>query len=1711
MKKSVKGFIALVLAVIMVFGTAPLESLTGIDFGNLFRIETSASAAATVANPIFPIQLKDENDIVLVDPSLMEVNTYGGLVAFNGEDYKSGGHYGCEYRAIDMLGGGIIKDSTTVHAIETGHVVFKDSNDGVIIIEHNNTLVIGGKYKYPKWYSLYAHMSNISVSVSNDDIKKGTAIGKVSNKKANGSVGTHLHFAVTAKMHYNKYSVNSYNSYWIGKDSVKRTDIQKIALVKDLCKYTISPKWLGGEYLKLDIGCIGEGDVADKAAIARHIWNDAAPPLGYYRDVTFSSLNYNNVSSTNVTISAKMNNPDLIAINKISVYLSKSNTFNSPFIYCFLDSSKSVSKTISCTASSNFKKALSSGTKYYFKFVAETEYGSMSSSTKNFTTVKSKPPKTKWRWLKKIIGYIGFSKSNAAIQSDAPIVDCPDVSIGSSVLLTWEATEFADYYTVSVNGVEQPERITDTQHVLLLDTAGVKELRIRAHNDAGSGEWSDPAVVTVHDDVTVTFTVNGNTYQQTAIPWGTTFYNYPAYPEKEGYTFTGWFKQGTTAAANFEELKSDLTVYAGFRVNTYAVTFLDRNGNVVKTQTVNFGEAAAAPDPSEFMEAGYVFLGWNKPFNCIKSDLTVKAVARWENENLPITLSAVSCTRGQNGYTTYYTVNNNVNKFTYGRIVIALKTQEGKLITTTESNAFSLGANSSKTDDIFIPDIDEETKTGIGASVAEVYAVKRYQTTVPISPAVTVSNITDENPWSNWSEDIPPAGAETETRTIYRSRDKHLFTTNNVLPVDGINFLYNTRPPVTSYGSWSAWSDTAITGNSSREVQTETRYKFYHYCTGNTGSAYSSYWVHYDPACMRTASFDYHETGWMTSIPASWTNTGVYEAEDVNHLHPNYIQYDSAGNKIRCSNTCYTYYLATKTVYSYRPIYITYTYDYYNWNPWSDWSDTVVTPTSNRQVETKTLYRYKMFDLEERIEDTSGVQRTLSSLDDPELEKFPQYAGKQATLFIYKYNETSDWTTEYVGQTVIAADGSYSFAYKLREEPSELTGDYTITLGIEGATSSFYLKTIYAPVPEYQVTFADYDGTILSTQTIQKGGSAVVPDSPQREGYTFTGWDACSVNIQSDITVTAQYEINTYTVVFIDWLNHTYSLQTVEHGALLTPPVINSVPGRNILGWDKALEGVSTVTSNMVVCASFETQTFTVDFYDFSGNLVDSQVVEYGDYADAPVLDEGEDYVFLNWQSPDILEPELDVENEPIMKSISVKPNYVFTETVDYPTASVATGEYDTAQIVELTCVTEGAVIYYTLDGSDPAEPLNPAATEYTLPFTVSESVNLRFYACALGMNDSYQASEYYAINTQGNSIYHILCITGCDTMIKLIQDGSTIDNSMLPAVTGYDYEGLYRDQEFTLPWNMQTDTVTASMTLYAKYSAESYIVTFKDSDGTILDIQSVEYGCAASAPEITPPEGYVFTGWDTEAYTCVEGDLTVTARYVPASEYARISLDRSQYTMMAGTSFALTATITPAELTGKAIYWYSSDETVATVDENGLVATVSAGSAVITAVVAENGEFAACVVTVTANPGNTICLVAGSPLSVDSSGYLRGVKVTSNTVAELKTKFANAGLVFVGISGAILTDTDIAGTETVIRLMNGTEVLDEITVVVTGDMTGDGLINNRDAAMATRYLVGKENPTACRIAAIDVNADGFVNNRDAVMISRYLVGKETI
>lgn len=93
----------------------------------------------------------------------------------------------------------------------------------------------------------------------------------------------------------------------------------------------------------------------------------------------------------------------------------------------------------------------------------------------------------------------------------------------------------------------------------------------------------------------------------------------PEVPKKDGKTFKGWDKP-------FDNVTSDLTINAVYDVDTFTVTFKDGE-KVLETQTVEYEAAAIAPDTARLSPPeGMHFAKWDKDFSKVTEDIEVSAV-----------------------------------------------------------------------------------------------------------------------------------------------------------------------------------------------------------------------------------------------------------------------------------------------------------------------------------------------------------------------------------------------------------------------------------------------------------------------------------------------------------------------------------------------------------------------------------------------------------------------------------------------------------------------------------------------------------------------------------------------------------------------------------------------------------------------------------------------------------------------------------------------------------------------------------------------------------------------------------------------------------------------------------------------------------------------------------------------------------------------------
>lgn len=300
-----------------------------------------------------------------------------------------------------------------------------------------------------------------------------------------------------------------------------------------------------------------------------------------------------------------------------------------------------------------------------------------------------------------------------------------------------------------------------------------------------------------------------------------------------------------------------------------------------------------------------------------------------------------------------------------------------------------------------------------------------------------------------------------------------------------------------------------------------------------------------------------------------------------------------------------------------------------------------------------------------------------------------------------------------------------------------------------------------------------------------------------------------------------------------------------------------------------------------------------------------------------------------------------------------------------------------------------------------------------------------------------------------------------------------------------------------------QSLTVGSSAMLEANVDADSYIkyVSWKSSDPSVLRVLSNGKVVAVGQGEA------VITASVGECTSSVT--ITVTGEQPGESGLTGVSLDRYTLTLYAGEEAEkLTATLKP-EGTEATIRWTSSNQTAATVSQDGKVTPLAAG---ITVVTAAAGDYrASCIVTVQPKRVRVTGIRFDEPthtLMMGSTVTLQPIIAPDDaTVKNLTWVSSDEQTATVSRTG-IVTALSVGETTITATTVDGGYSA-EIKIIVTaaaqlGDVNGDGYIDAADALLCLRASVGLITLTPEQEAAADVNHDGLIDAGDAILILRY-------
>ena len=296
----------------------------------------------------------------------------------------------------------------------------------------------------------------------------------------------------------------------------------------------------------------------------------------------------------------------------------------------------------------------------------------------------------------------------------------------------------------------------------------------------------------------------------------------------------------------------------------------------------------------------------------------------------------------------------------------------------------------------------------------------------------------------------------------------------------------------------------------------------------------------------------------------------------------------------------------------------------------------------------------------------------------------------------------------------------------------------------------------------YNVIFTIFNEK-YSNQIVEYNKKVTRPENPTKTGYEFVEWYKDSELIEkwdfdkdvvtSNVTLYAKWNLVNYTISYElnggtnDKSNP--SQYTVESADIqLKAP---TKAGYTFIGWtygDKD-EPVTTIakgsTGDKTFKANWKINQYTVIFHTYGGTEIKNQVVDYNTKVTQPENPTKAGYKFVGWYSDEAYKNQYDFDLA-VVKDIELYAKYEEIQTVSKPVSNVAADKrVDKGTKVELSSSTQGATIYYTVDGSVPSS----SSLKYTSPILIEEDMTIKAIAIKDEMKDSEVSVFQYRIKLQ--------------------------------------------------------------------------------------------------------------------------------------------------------------------------------------------------------------------------------------------------------------------------------------------------------------------------------------------------------------------------
>ena len=378
-------------------------------------------------------------------------------------------------------------------------------------------------------------------------------------------------------------------------------------------------------------------------------------------------------------------------------------------------------------------------------------------------------------------------------------------------------------------------------------------------------------------------------------------------------------------------------------------------------------------------------------------------------------------------------------------------------------------------------------------------------------------------------------------------------------------------------------------------------------------------------------------------------------------------------------------------------------------------------------------------------------------------------------------------------------------------------------------------------INQYTITFDTNGGSEIAPITQDYGTEITAPDNPTRKGYTFKGWDKEIPETMpaENITVTAQWEINRYTITFDTAGGSEIAPITQDYGTNITAPANPTRKGYTFKGWDKEIPETMPA-ENITVKAQWEINRYTITFDTTGGSEIAPITQDYGTNITAPADPTREGYTFIGWDKA--IPTTMPAEN--------------ITVTAQWKDSEKPTGEIkinENSWKAFLNNITFGlffkdtqTVTINAADNSGETVTVEYLLSDKELTKAEFDGMTFTAYTAPFGIDPDNEYIIYVRLtDNAGNTDY--ICSDG------IVLDGTS------PVITGIEDGKTYCEAQTVTITEKYVDTVTVNGTAVTLDATGSF--TLAPADGEQKIVVTDKAGNTAEMT-VTVNDGHTFGEW---------------------------------------------------------------------------------------------------------------------------------------------------------------------------------------------------------------------------------------------------------